>query len=151
VPILVVLVRDPQGKFDDKFLFTTDVGAEVSWVISTFSRRWSIEVVFKASKQVMKIQAPQHWCRQSIEKLSPWVWLMQSVISLWYFTEGRKLPQAQAARRRLGDWDTEWSLAHMLRILRAEILDQTINPKSATKSDLHQLLDALENYLNLAV
>ena len=123
----------------------------MSWVISTFSRRWSIEVVFKASKQVMKIQAPQHWRRQSIEKLSPWVWLMQSVISLWYFTEGRKLPQAQAARRRLGDWDTEWSLAHRLRILRAEILDQTINPKSATKSDLHQLLDALENYLNLAV
>ncbi len=82
LPILVLLVRDPQGKFEDKYLFTTDVHAELSWVISTFSRRWSIEVAFKASKQVMKIQAPQHWCQQSIEKLSPWVWLMQSVISL---------------------------------------------------------------------
>ena len=93
VPILVVLVRDPLGKFDDKYLFTTDLNAELSWVISTFSRRWSIEVAFKASKQVMKIQAPQHWCRQSIEKLSPWVWLMQSVIGLWYFTDGHKLPR----------------------------------------------------------
>ena len=111
LPILVVLVRDPQGKFDDKYLFTTDVNAKLSWVISTFSRRWSIEVVFKASKQVMKIQAPQHWCRQSIEKLSPWVWLMQSVIGLWYITEGHKLPQMRAARRRFGEWDTEWSLA----------------------------------------
>jgi hypothetical protein len=150
VPILVVLVRDPLGKFQDKYLFTTDVDAELSWVISTFSRRWSIEVVFKASKQVMKIQAPQHWCQQSIEKLSPWVWLMQSVISLWYFTEGRKLPAAQAARRRFGEWDTEWSLTHMLRILRTAILADTINPKSATKADLHQLLDHLENYLHLA-
>ena len=79
LPILVVLVRDPRGKFDDKYLFTTDVNAELSWVISTFSRRWSIEVVFKASKQVMKIQAPQHWCRQSIEKLSPWVWMTESL------------------------------------------------------------------------
>jgi len=150
LPILVVLVRDPLGKFDDKYLFTTDLDADVSWVISTFSRRWAIEVAFKASKQVMKIQAPQHWCRQSIEKLSPWVWLMQSVISLWYISEGRKLPAAQAARRCFGDWDTEWSLLHMLRILRAAILAETINPKSATKADLCQLLDDLENYLALA-
>ena len=98
----------------------------------------------------MKIQGPQHWCQQSIERLSPWVWLMQSVISLWYFTEGRKLPAAQAARRRFGEWDTEWSLLHMLRILRTAILADTINPKSATKADLCQLLDNLENYLNLA-
>jgi hypothetical protein len=150
VPILVVLVRDPRGKFQDKYLFTTDVDAELSRVISTFSRRWSIEVAFKASKQVMKIQAPQHWCQQSIEKLSPWVWLMQSVISLWYITDGRKLPAAQAARRRFGEWDTEWSLVHMLRILRTTILADTINPKSATKADLQQLLDQLENYIHLA-
>jgi len=149
-PILVVLVRDPRGKFQDKYLFTTDLNADLSWVISAFSRRWSIEVVFKSSKQVMKIQSPQHWCRQSVEKLSPWVWLMQSVISLWYFTEGRNLPTAQAVRRRFGEWDTEWSLAHMLRILRTAILEDTINAKSATRADLCQLLDDLENYLNLA-
>ena len=77
-------------------------------------------------------------------------WFPESVISLWYFTEGRKLPAAQAARRRFGEWDTEWSLAHMLRILRAAILADTITPKSATKADLHQLLDDLENYLHLA-
>lgn len=150
VPILVVLVRDPEGRFEDKYLFTTDLDADLGWVISAFSKRWSIEVVFKSSKQVMKIQAPQHWCQQSVEKLSPWVWLMQSVISLWYITEGRKLPAARAARQRFGEWDTEWSLAHMLRILRRAILEHTIKPKSATKADLYQLLNDLENYLNLA-
>jgi len=150
VPILVVLVRDPLGKFKDKYLFTTDLDSDLGWVISAFSRRWSIEVAFKSSKQVMAIQAPQHWCQQSIEKLSPWVWLMQSVISLWYFTDGHKLPQARAARRRFGVWDTEWSLGHMLRILRTAILDTTIKPNSATKADLYQLLDHLGNYLHLA-
>ena len=150
VPILVVLVRDPEGRLKDKYLFTTDLTADLGWVISTFDRRWSIEVAFKSSKQVMNIQAPQHCCQQSIEKLSPWVWLMQSVISLWYISDGRKLPQARAARRRFGAWDTEWSLEHMLRILRAEILDETIKPKSATKADLYQLLDHLEKYLHLA-
>jgi hypothetical protein len=149
-PILVVLVRDPQGKFRDTCLFTTDLDAEPSWVIAAYSWRWSIEVAFKASKQVMTIEAPQHWCRESIEKLSPWVWLMQSVVSLWYLTQGRNLPQARAARRRFGAWDTEWSLAHMIRVLRAAILDQTITPTSATKADLQQLLIHLENYLSLA-
>lgn len=149
-PILVVLVRDPDGKFQDTFLFTTDLGADLSWVIAAYSRRWSIEVAFKASKQVMKIEAPQHWCQGSIEKLSPWVWVMQSMISLWYLTEGRNLPQARAARKRFGEWDTEWSLAHMLRVLRAAILDHTITPTSATKADLQQLLKQLETYLHLA-
>ena len=78
-----------------------------------------------------------------------WVWLMQSVITVWYLTEGRKLPQARAARRRVGAWDTEWSLAHMLRILRASILDQTITATSATKAELRQLIHQLETYLNL--
>ena len=148
--ILVVLVRDPLGTFKDKYLFTTDLDADLGWVISAFSRRWSIEVAFKSSKQVMSIQSPHHWCQQSIEKLAPWVWLMQSVISLWYFTEGRKLPPARAARRRFGDWDTEWSLAHMLRILRTAIREEIIKPKSATKAELHQLIEHLESYLNLA-
>ena len=150
VPILVVLVRDPQRRFKDKYLFTTDVNADLGWVISTFSRRWSIEVAFKSSKQVMEIQSPQHWCQESIEKLSPWIWLMQSIVTVWYISEGRKLPEARAARKRLGDWDTEWSLCHVLRVLRSTILQKTINPMSATKADLHQLLLQLENYLNLA-
>jgi len=149
-PILVVLIRDPRCKFKDKYLFTTDLSANATWVIEAFSRRWSIEVAFKSSKQMMKIQSPQHWCQESVEKLSPWVWLMQSVISLWYFTDGRKLPAARAARRRFGEWDTEWSFAHMLRILRAAILETTIKPMSATKDELCQLLDDLEKYLNLA-
>jgi hypothetical protein len=149
-PILVVLVRDPEGKFKDTSLFTTDLTADVPWVIAAYARRWSIEVAFKASKQVMKIEAPQHWCQSSIEKLSPWVWLTQSVISVWYLTEGRKLPQARAARRRFGAWDTEWSLAHMLRILRAAILAQTITATSSTKAELQQLIHQLEAYLDLA-
>ena len=82
VPILVVLVRDPLGKFKDKYLFTTDLDADLGWVISTFSKRWSIEVAFKSSKQVMQIEKPQHWCKASIQKLAPWVWLSQTLVGM---------------------------------------------------------------------
>ena len=151
VPICVVVVREPQGKFDDAYLFTTDVDAKLSWVIATFARRWSIEVAFKASKQVMKIESPQHWCEESIKKLTPWVWLMQGVVSLWYLTDGRKTPEAKAARRRMGEWDTEWSLAHMFRIIRRTTLRALINSNSPTKANQQQLIDDLENYLSLAI
>jgi hypothetical protein len=150
-PILVVLVRDPLGRCKDAYWFTTDLSAAPAQVIETYSRRWSIEVAFKASKQVMHIESPQHWCRESIEKLSPWVWLMQSVIGLWYLSDGRKLPQARLARQGLGDWDSEWSFRHMLRVLHSLILEQTVTTKSSTKADLHELLRQLGNYLHLAV
>jgi DDE superfamily endonuclease len=146
-PIRIVVVRDPAGKFRDAYLFTTDLGASVSWVVTTFARRWSIEVAFKASKQVMGIEGPQHWCQESIEKLAPWVWLMQSVVSLWYLTAGRALPEAESARRNLGPWDTEWSLGHWVRVLRIATMAATINPDCDENNDCRKLIERVKNYL----
>jgi hypothetical protein len=146
-PIRIVVVRDPAGKFRDAYLFTTDLGARLSWVVASFARRWSIEVAFKASKQILEIEAPQHWCQESIEKLAPWVWLMQSLISLWYLSVGHTLPEAEAARRDLGPWDTEWSLGHWVRVLRVATMEATINPDSAESDDLPEFLERVKNYL----
>ena len=146
-PIQIVVVRDPEGKFRDAYLFTTDLGASLSWVVATFARRWSIEVMFKASKQVMGIEGPQHWCRESIEKLAPWVWLMQSVVSLWYLTVGHAVPEAESARRNLGPWDTEWSLGHWVRVLRVATMAATINPDSNENDDCRKLIERVKSYL----
>lgn len=146
-PILIVVVRDPAGKFRDAYLFTTDLAADLSWVVSSFARRWSIEVAFKASKQVLEIESPQHWCQASIEKLAPWVWLMQSVIGLWYLRVGHTLPEAEAARQNLGPWDTEWSLVHWVRVFRTATMTATINPDSVEKENLPELIDRVKNYL----
>jgi hypothetical protein len=42
-PIRVVVVRDPQGRMRDAYLFTTDLQARLSWVITMFAWRWAIE------------------------------------------------------------------------------------------------------------
>src|SRR5262249_20496795 len=44
--IRIVIVRDPEGKMQDAYLFTTDENASVEWVVETFAKRWSIEVAF---------------------------------------------------------------------------------------------------------
>jgi hypothetical protein len=79
----------------DAYLFTTDLPMRVEEVISQFAWRWSIEVLFRASKQVLQIEAPQHWCQQSVEKVAPWVWSMQSVIMVWYLTAGQETAEAK--------------------------------------------------------
>jgi len=149
-PARVVVVRDPSGRRRDCYLFTTDLSASDAWVITQFAWRWSLEVLFRASKQVMDLEAPQHWCQESVEKVAPWVWSMQSVIIVWYVSAGRELPEAQALRQRMGDWDSEWSLRHMVQVLRSAILNATINPNSADEAKLRDMVETLKKWANLA-
>ena len=149
-PVQVVVVRDQGGKLDDTYLFTTDVAARAEWVITQFAWRWSIEVLFRASKQVLEIEAPQHYSREAVEKVAPWVWSLQSVVMVWYITAGRGLPEAEELRAVMGEWDSEWSLRHMVAVLRRAIVNAAIEPKSGEPTDLLKLIEALKNCVNLA-
>ena len=149
-PILVVVVRDPAGRLRDAYLFTTAGQASLEWVIEQFAWRWSVEVLFRASKQVLDIAAPQHWTRASVEKVAPWVWSLQSVIMVWYVTAGYQSAEAAEMRERLGEWDSEWSLRHMIQVLRRAILNATINPNSAGEPELREMVKTLKNWANLA-
>ena len=91
------------------------------------------------ANSILQIEAPHHWCQASIEKLAPWVWLNQSTVILWYLTTGRTLPEADARRRRMGPWDSEWSLRHMLQTLRDAVLNATINPMSSSSARHHEI------------
>jgi len=149
-PIQVVVVRDPEGKMRDGYLFTTDRNASLSWVITQFAWRWSIEVLFRASKQVLDIEAPQHFCQESVQKVAPWVWSMQSVITVWYLTAGYESAEAAQMRARMGEWDSEWSLRHMVQVLQRVILNTTINPSSADEAQLREMVQTLKNWALLA-
>jgi hypothetical protein len=148
--IQVVVVRDPEKHMRDCYLFSTNTHMGVNWVVTQFAWRWAIEVLFRASKQVMDIEAPKHWCQESVEKVTPWVWSMQSVIMVWYLTVGHTTPEALELREIMGDWDSEWSLRHMLVVLRRAILNVTINPNSANHAELTEMVKTLKNWANLA-
>jgi hypothetical protein len=148
--IKIVVVRDPSGKMDDIYLFTTDLEATAAWVIVQFAWRWSIEVLFRSSKQILDVEAPQHWCQASVEKVAPWVWSMQSVIMVWYLTAGHELPEALELRARMGEWDSEWSLRHMVQVLRAATLNATFPTNSANQAQLLQMVQTLKSWGNMA-
>ena len=107
-------------------------------------------MLFRASKQVMQIEAPRHYCQQSVEKVAPWVWGMQGVIMVWYLTARSELPQAQQMRQRMGPWDSEWSLRHVIQVLQRATLDATIQPDSASEPQLRGFIQTLQNWALLA-
>ena len=86
-----------------------------------------------------------------VEKVAPWVWSVQSVVMVWYVTAGRELAEAAELREVMGPWDSEWSLRHMVAVLRRATLNATIKPMSSEPSDLLKLIEALKNCVNLAV
>lgn len=149
--IQVVVVRDVTGTMKDAYLFTTDLQATAEWVVRQYSWRWSIEVVFASSKQIMDLEAPQHWCQSSVEKVAPWIWSLQSVLQVWYLSEGRDSTEAKEMRQQLGPWQTEWSLAHVRKVFVRATLNHTIEVHSATASQLQQLLETLKNWAILAL
>ena len=58
--------------------------------------------------------------------------------------------EALELREVMGDWDSEWSLRHMLVVLRRAILNATINPNSADQAQLTEMVKTLKNWANLA-
>jgi hypothetical protein len=148
--IRVVVVRDPEGVMDDCYLMSTNLKLNVRGIIRNFSLRWAIEVMFKASKQVMDIEDPHHFCQKSVEKVAPWVLGLQTLISVWYVVAGRMEPEAMEIRAHMGEWDTEWSLKNMLRVLRRAILNASIQANSGDEAEMSELLDALKNWVHLA-
>jgi len=148
--IRVVIVRDPEGKMQDSYLMTTDLTASLEEVVTRYSRRWSIEILFRACKQVMDIEAPQHYCQESVEKVVPWVLGIQTLVSVWYVAAGRELPEAEEIRAHMGPWDSEWSLANMVRVLRRAILNAAIEANSGGQAETREFLGRLMNWVHLA-
>jgi len=148
--VQVVVVRDPNGVMKDCYLLATNLKMDAAEIIRDFSLRWSIEVMFKASKQIMGIQGPQHFCEESVKKVVPWVLTVQTLISVWYLLAGKNLPEAEELRQHMGEWDTEWSLAHMLRVLRRAILKATIEANSGSQDEMREFLGRLMNWVHLA-
>jgi hypothetical protein len=135
--IRVVVVRDPNGKMRDAYLFSTDLKAGLVWVIETFAARWSIEVLFRASKQVMDIEAPQHWSQSSVEKLAPWVWSVQSVVMVWYLTVGHQEAEAKELADIMGPWDSDCTFRYFLLFAHSLSLFTLFDPAGPAVSTRH--------------
>jgi hypothetical protein len=84
--VQVVLVRDPEGEWRDEALVCTDCTLPAHEVVLGYCRRWSVEVAYCDSKQLLGLHDPLVWTDKSVSRAHPMAWFVATVVVLWYCT-----------------------------------------------------------------
>ena len=98
LPLQVVLVRDPQGRWRNEALLCGDLTLSAEEVILAYTQRWSVEVAYCDSKQMLGLHDPMVWTEKSVQRAHPMAWFVGSLVVLWYAQTGQH--ELQAHRHR---------------------------------------------------
>ena len=145
-PVTVVLVRDVAGKWRDEVLLSTRTDVSAEFVITGYCRRWSIEVVFSESKQLLGLHDPQVWAPKSVERAHPMAWLIQTLTIVWYAAAGRDCPEVRRDRPWYKHKVTP-TFSDMLGVLRWQHWDAMFSREFGGGKDPSEFLDALKSWL----
>jgi len=94
----VVLVRDPQKKWRDEALLSSDLSLTAEEAILGYLKRWSVEVAYCDSKQFLGLHEPQVYSEKAVQRAHPMAWFTASLVVLWYQKTGIDEEQAQRHR-----------------------------------------------------
>lgn len=97
VPVRWVLLRDPQGRFETQGLLCTDVTAEPAQVIAWFMQRWQMESTFQQVRTHLGVETQRQWSDAAIERTTPVLLGLFSLVTLTAHSQMDKQPVRQAA------------------------------------------------------
>jgi DDE superfamily endonuclease len=145
-PVSLVLVRDVAGQWRDEALLATSSDVPAEFVIAGYCRRWSVEVAFFESKQLLGLHDPHVWSAGSVGRAHPMAWFVQSVTILWYAVAGREGSQVERDRPWYTTKKTP-TFADMLGALRLQLWEHHVSTRLGSDDDHAELLDSLINWL----
>lgn len=148
-PLQLILVRDPEGKWRNEVLVSTDLGLTAEEIILGYCRRWSIEVAFCDAKQLLGFHDPRVWCEKSVERAAPMSWFVGSLVVVWYALVGREGEQAQRQRPWYQN-KPEPTFADMLAACRLQHWLYWLTEGCGSDEEFQEQLDWLLNYLATA-
>jgi len=94
-PVRIVIVRDPAGKRRDDSFFCTDLSASARFILETYAKRWTLEVMFHDAKQSLGLEDSPAQAAQAVERTAPMAALVYALVALWY--AGRSQEQRDTA------------------------------------------------------
>ena len=145
-PLLVVLVRDPEGKWRDEALLSSDLELSAEEVVLGYLRRWSVEPCYCDAKQLLGFHEPRVWCAASVPRAHPMAWFVGSLVVLWYAEAGQHERQAHRHRPWYKD-KVSPTFADMLGCLRLRLWTDWLKSEPAAAEEK---LDWLLEYLATA-
>jgi hypothetical protein len=147
--IQLVLVHDPEGKWRDELLLSMDVRLPAEEVIRGYMRRWSVEVCYWESKELLGLHEPQVWSALGVQRAHPMAWFVGGLVLVWYARFGQDAEQAR--------WDRRWyepkagpTFAHMLATMRLHLW-RTAWAEAAGDDERNSMLDWLLHYVSTAM
>jgi hypothetical protein len=156
--VRAVVTRDPRGRLEDRAYFSTDPALSVEQILTSYSRRWSLEVAFRDAKQIIGAEDPQNgWWRRkhgtrrpkkvpgpqplanrgrgAIERTLPLAFTAYALVVVWYLRHG--CWDGDVARaKKAAPWyrhKREPSFTDMLSALRRELWAVQLSSTSAIK------------------
>ena len=81
--IRIVVVRDPSRRRRDEAFFCTDLERDAACILTTYSRRWTLEVTFYDAKQHLGFGQAQNQTPRAVARTAPFAGLVYSLVILW--------------------------------------------------------------------
>jgi hypothetical protein len=146
--IQLVLVHDPAGKWRDELLLSTDGQQSAKEVILGYMRRWSVEVCYWESKELLGLHEAQVWTDLAVQRAHPMAWFVGGLVLVWYAQYGQHEEQAR--------WQRPWykpkvgpTFADMLATMRLHLWQQ--GWQEAASAERNDMLDWLFHYISTAM
>jgi hypothetical protein len=139
-----VLSQDTVGGRPTRIFYSTDLSLNPKEILSTFSRRWSIEVTHYDCKQHLGLEDPANRVPKAVQRTAPMAMFLYSLTIVWYATHGYadlQFPNRPWYRRK-----REPSFADMLTTLRRKSWEEKLSGVSLAATPDDNSVDLL-NYL----
>jgi len=86
----IVVVPVARGNDEVQVFFCTDPKVPAHYLLERYASRWAIEVTFRDLKQVLGFADSQARTRRAVERTTPFVGLLFTLIVLWYAEAGHR-------------------------------------------------------------
>lgn len=121
-----LVVRDPKAKREDEAFFSTDLSFMAEPILVHYSWRWSQEVTHHDTKQFLRAEDPQTRNPTSTQRLTPFAFLLYSLVMLWAIQKGQQWWQTQCPTVPWYPQKKTLSFVDLLNLLKREALRETL-------------------------
>jgi len=114
--LTILLVHDPLGKRPDQMFYCTCLDWDIRTVLGYYADRWSIEVTFENSKQLLGLEDPANRTEKAVRRTAPMALVLYALNVLWFHLVGHahvEFPHRPWYRKK-----SEPSFADILSTLR---------------------------------
>jgi DDE superfamily endonuclease len=144
----IVLVHDVLGQRPDQMFYCTRLDWAARTILSSYSRRWAIEVTFANCKQLLGLEDPANRVPLAVSRTAPLALVLYSLIVVWFHQEGHQwleYPDRPWYRHK-----QEPSFADMLSTLRRRSWQELLLGVQSAGEGMQKLLGLLIGFVSRA-